>query len=64
MPAPGKPLGKPGPAWEAAEAYGFDMSVNLALTPLARIRAHNRARNTALELRKAMERATNRRMGE
>jgi len=67
MPDAGQPLGKPGPAWKAAEAYGFDMSLieaNLALTPLERIRAHNRALNTALELRSAMERAVNRRTGE
>jgi len=46
-----------GPAWKAAEAYGFDMSIiesNLLRTPAERMRVHSRALAAALELRKAM----------
>jgi len=49
---------KAGPAWRAAEAYGCDMSLiedNLRRTPIERLRAHNRALETILILRKAME---------
>ena len=45
-------------AWQAAEEYGFDMSLvedNLRLTPWERIRRHSRALATALTLREAME---------
>ncbi|MFC1760692.1 hypothetical protein ACFL6U_01265 [Planctomycetota bacterium] len=46
------------PAWCAARDYGIDVSLleaNLQLSPLERIRAHSRALNTALMLRKAMK---------
>ena len=46
--------------WKAAREYGFDMSLiesNLRKTPLERIRTLNRVLNTALQVRKAMERA-------
>jgi hypothetical protein len=49
---------QPETAWEAARAYGMDMSLleaNLQLTPLQRIRAHARALNEALLLREAMK---------
>ena len=49
---------RPGPAWKAAEAYGFDMSLieaNLRRTPAQRIRAHCRSVAMALALRKAMK---------
>ncbi len=45
-------------AWQAAEEYGFDMSLvedNLRLTPWERICRHSRALNMALTLREAME---------
>ena len=48
---------KPGAAWRAAEAYGFDMSLieaNLRKTPAERIRLHAIALRTALALRDAM----------
>ncbi|MEW6355847.1 MAG: hypothetical protein AB1696_05965 [Planctomycetota bacterium] len=48
-----------GPAWRAAEAYGFDMSLiesNLHMTPMERIRAHDRVLNTILDLKRAEER--------
>jgi hypothetical protein len=51
---------KPGPAWKAAQAYGCDMSLiecNLRRTPLERLREHDRALETILNLRKAMERS-------
>ncbi len=47
-----------GPAWKAAEAYGCDMELlesNLKKTPAERLRAHNRALNTVVMLRQAME---------
>jgi len=47
-----------GPAWQAAVAYGIDVSLlegNLRLTPLERIRAHARALNEALMLRQAVK---------
>ncbi|MBI2014833.1 MAG: hypothetical protein HYV94_01885 [Candidatus Rokubacteria bacterium] len=47
-------------AWQAAEAYGFDMSLiesNLEKTPHERIRAHGRALAAALALRAAVERS-------
>ena len=43
--------------WQIAEESGVDMSLieaNLRLTPQERIRAHNRALNTANQLRDAM----------
>jgi hypothetical protein len=51
-------LAEPGPAWKAAEAEGYDMSLieeNLRKTPMERIRAHSRALSMAMELREAME---------
>ncbi len=45
-------------AWTLAKEYGCDMSLladNLHKTPSARIKAHQRALNTAIMLRKAME---------
>jgi hypothetical protein len=48
---------KAGPAWREAEAYGCDMSLiedNLSRTPLERLRAHDRALETILQLRNAM----------
>ena len=45
------------PACRAAQAYGVDLSLlreNLRLTPQERIRAHGRALNEALRLRRAM----------
>ena len=45
-------------AWKLAEEYGCDMSLledNLRKTPSERIKSHQRALNTALMLRKAME---------
>ncbi len=47
-----------GPAWQAARAYGIDVSLledNLRLSPLERIRAHARALNEALMLREAVK---------
>lgn len=47
----------PGPAWRAAEAAGFDMSLielNLAKTPLQRMRDHDRALAQVNLLRDAM----------
>jgi hypothetical protein len=44
-------------AWEKAKAAGVDMSLianNLRKTPLERIRAHDRALKTAVELRNAV----------
>jgi hypothetical protein len=49
---------EPGPAWKAAEAEGYDMSLieeNLRKTPGERIRAHSRALAMADTLREAME---------
>jgi hypothetical protein len=49
----------PGPAWKAAEEYGFDMSlieINLEKTPEERILAHDRVRQMADALREAMRR--------
>ncbi|EEF59114.1 hypothetical protein [Pedosphaera parvula] len=51
-------LAEPGPAWKAAEAEGYDMSLieeNLRKTPEERIRAHSRALAMATALREAME---------
>jgi hypothetical protein len=45
-------------AWEAAEAYGFDMSLieaNLRRTPAERIRQHARVLALALALREQMQ---------
>ncbi|MCK5529495.1 MAG: hypothetical protein KAI74_07405 [Kiritimatiellae bacterium] len=45
-------------AWMLAEEYGCDMSLletNLRKSPSERIKAHQHALNTALMLRKAME---------
>jgi hypothetical protein len=45
-------------AWEAAEAYGFDMSLieaNLRRTPAERIRAHARALALATTLQEQMK---------
>ena len=45
-------------AWEELAATGYDVSLleeNLRLTPLERIRQHDRARAAVLELRRAME---------
>lgn len=45
-------------AWEAAQAYGFDMSLieaNLRRTPADRIRAHARALALAITLRQQMK---------
>lgn len=45
-------------AWKLAKEYGCDMSLiedNLRKTPSERIKAHQRALNTVLILRKAME---------
>ncbi|MEK7270910.1 MAG: hypothetical protein AAB215_08235 [Planctomycetota bacterium] len=52
------PLAHPGPAWRAAEAAGYDMSLvegALRLTPIERIRANDRALRMAVSLQKAME---------
>ena len=49
-----------GPAWKAAEDYGFDMSIveaNLAKTPAERVRQHCEALELGMKLRKAMEEA-------
>jgi hypothetical protein len=49
-----------GPAWKAAEDYGFDMSIveaNLSKTPAERVRQHCEALELGLRLRKAMEEA-------
>ena len=51
------PLAK-GPAWKAAEAYGFDMSLiecSLELTPAERIRQHSQALKTAMMLRASVK---------
>ena len=51
------------PAWKAAEAYGFDMSLieaNLRRTPAERMRMHARTLALALALRQQMK---NRRAG-
>jgi hypothetical protein len=51
-------LGPKGPAWRAAEEYGFDMSLvesNLRKTPAERIHAACKAMSLAAELRRAME---------
>jgi hypothetical protein len=53
-----KPSRPKSSAWLAAEALGFDMSLvrsNLRLTPLERIRRHDRALATATALRRAMK---------
>jgi hypothetical protein len=45
-------------AWEIAARNGYDMSLledNLRKTPVERIKTHQRALNTALMLRKAVE---------
>ena len=45
-------------AWEAAEAYGFDMSLieaNLRRSPAERIRAHARALALATTLQQQMK---------
>jgi len=45
-------------AWDLAAGYGFDMSLieeNLGKTPTERIQAHQRALQTALSLRMAVE---------
>lgn len=58
-----KPQDTETPAWRAAEAYGFDMSLieaNLRRTPAERIRAHARALALAIALRQQMK---NRRAG-
>jgi len=47
-----------GPCWQAARAWGCDMSLlehNLKLTPDQRIRNHQRALRTVVLLRQAME---------
>ena len=47
-----------GPAWRAAEEYGFDMSLiecSLRLTPAERIRQHSQALRTAMLLRAGVE---------
>jgi hypothetical protein len=58
-PSPPAPtLSPPGPAWRAAEAAGYDMSLveeALRLTPIERIRANDRAVRMADSLRQAME---------
>ena len=49
-----------GPAWQAAQDYGFDMSLveaNLALTHQQRIRQHTRALRMAQELKEGLEQA-------
>jgi len=49
---------KEGPAWRAAAAYGFDMSLiecSLELTPAERIRQHSQALRTAALLRAGVE---------
>ena len=49
-----------GPAWRKAERYGFDMSLleaSLRRTPAERVILHARALNTALALRKAVEKS-------
>jgi hypothetical protein len=49
-----------GPFWRAAREYGFDMSLidtNLRLSPLQRIRNHQRALDVARALRNAMEKS-------
>jgi len=49
-----------GPAWKAAEEYGFDMSIveaNLLKTPAERVRQHCEVLELGLKLRKAMEEA-------
>ena len=46
-----------GPAWQAARAYGIDVSLledSLKLTPLERIRTHARALDEVLMLRDAV----------
>jgi len=46
-----------GPAWKAAEAYGFDMSVvesNLRRTPEELVLMHDRIRRTIQECREAL----------
>jgi len=48
-----------GPAWRAAVAYGFDMSLvedALRLTPEQRLDQHQRALDTILEVKEAGER--------
>ena len=56
MPEP-TPLGPKGPAWKAAEDYGFDMSVvecSLRRTPAERLRDHARVLSMVARLRTAM----------
>lgn len=53
-----QPKRKKGPAWKAAEDYGFDMSIiesNLRRTPLQRIRAHDAALQAIRQLRESVE---------
>ena len=48
-----------GPAWRAAAAYGFDMSLiedALQLTPEQRLEQHQRALDLILEVKEAGER--------
>ncbi|MDA1139437.1 MAG: hypothetical protein O3B01_12710 [Planctomycetota bacterium] len=52
-----------GPAWKAAEDYGFDMSLveaNLSKTPAERVRQHCEAVDFALKLRKVMRESRDR----
>lgn len=54
------PYREHGPAWEAARAFGFDLSLietNLELTPAERVRKHSRALAMAIALREAGERS-------
>jgi len=53
---PYRPI-REGPAWQAARAYGIDVSLledSLQLTPLERMRTHARALDEALMLRDAV----------
>ena len=53
---PYKPI-REGPSWQAAQAYGIDVSLledSLQLTPLERIRTHARALNEVLMLQEAV----------
>jgi hypothetical protein len=55
---PGVTMATETSAWAKAEEHGCDMSLiedNLRKTPTQRIRTHQQALNTAVMLRKAME---------
>ena len=53
----GRRIGRQGPAWRRAEAYGCDMTLiadNLRRPPSERIKAHQQALKTAIMLQRAM----------